>query len=274
MSDKIVDLTEYKNNQEDIEAMALDIPDELLESYLNEVELDTPDLWSRIESGYEKEIKLIDGEKKAVKKKMIGLIAAAVLIVVIAIPVAIFNVAGKKDSKSDDGKELREYSSDTKDTYEDDAEATEEANYMDVEEATEAEYCDDVESDSVAYDTTEQSYDQSELNGMENKDDGKSDNYSMQGDTSNVNASSKADDNSFAKEIVFNDITYVDAEEDFTDILPEEFTAEVTIPNDFSDYPEKEFTVIWSGKKDDCDYIYVRYDNLYKLYVRNDQKKN
>ena len=71
MSKNIIDLNEYKNSQEDIEAMALDIPDELIDAYLNEVEINTPDLWSKIETGYEKELKLIDSENKARRKKVV-----------------------------------------------------------------------------------------------------------------------------------------------------------------------------------------------------------
>ena len=259
MSKNTIDLNEYKNSQEDIEAMALDIPDELIDAYLNEVEINTPDLWSKIETGYEKELKLIDSENKTRRKKVIGFIAAAVVIVVIAIPVAIFNVANKKESKSDGTTEVKELSFD----YEETDNADE--SYVEAEATTEA--SDDLETDSFAYDTQEQ-YSNSVVSGQENKDSNKTDNVEAACDDSEGDSD---DDSEFAKEIVFNEITYVDADEDMVDTLPEEYATEIAVKNEFCSYPEEELSVIWTGNKDEIDYIYVCYNDLYKLYVKKDK---
>ena len=262
MSKNTIDLNEYKNSQEDIEAMALDIPDELIDAYLNEVEINTPDLWSKIETGYEKELKLIDSENKTRRKKVIGFIAAAVVIVVIAIPVAIFNVAGKKESKKEETTENKEFSFNYEESADSDDYEVDEA-YMEAEDTTEA--YEEQESDSASSDTREQ-YSSNVI--YDNKNSEKTDNAEGTADEAFIN------ENEIAKEIVFNGITYIDTKEAFVDTLPEEFDTEAYITNDFCSYPEEELTVIWTGNKDDCDYIYVCYKDFYRLYLNKDKAEN
>lgn len=142
--DNLTDLNEYKNNMPD--SNMEELSDELINSYMNCIENDTPDLWSRIDAGFDEEInkltymnntevydaknvsngivqnKIADGSKVSVKKKVTwrryaGLVAA-ILIIAIAIPVAITQKRSKKSedvsfiSKGDVAEECAEDESD------------------------------------------------------------------------------------------------------------------------------------------------------------------
>lgn len=75
------------------------VSDELLNSYLTAVGNDTPDLWGRIEAGFEAEAKDVIRERKrksARAWKTLGYVAAAVLITIIAIPVMKLGMGGEK----------------------------------------------------------------------------------------------------------------------------------------------------------------------------------
>lgn len=99
--DNTTDLNEYKNNMSDEESVEL--PKELLEAYIKNVDDATPDLWNRIEAGFDDEIKNIGStpHNKNKWKKYMG-IAAAMLVVAIAVPVAL-NIGGMGSKKSDSG---------------------------------------------------------------------------------------------------------------------------------------------------------------------------
>lgn len=81
------------------------------EQYIEQTHLDTPDLWGRIETGFEAELAEIEKEndnkivdintKRKLKNKYRGLIAAAVLLIVIALPVAFLNMGGTKKSSDE-----------------------------------------------------------------------------------------------------------------------------------------------------------------------------
>lgn len=78
------------------------ISEELINSYVWELGNNTPDLWSRIEAGFEEEAKDVIRERKknsARVWKTFGYVAAAVLITIIAIPVM---KLGTNSEKSED----------------------------------------------------------------------------------------------------------------------------------------------------------------------------
>lgn len=80
-----------------------ELNDEMLEAYLKLSDEQIPDLWNRIEAGYEEEIKTIKKEKnkKHMVQKYIGLAAAVLFVVIIAIPVSGVMNNKKSDSRSD-----------------------------------------------------------------------------------------------------------------------------------------------------------------------------
>ena len=288
MSKKVVDLTEYKNNQEDIEAMVEDIPEEVLESYMKEIENDTPDLWTRIETGYEKELNLIDKENKARKRKTIGFIAAAALITVIAVPIAVLS---QKGSKKDDSKK-----SDTivasDERYKDD--------YCDAE-ATEAmeETADDYEmndSDSVDDSFYNENYSEEDFeadsdNDYSTEEDSQattsSDNNEIS-DTNSVSADHKEEENGtsgasyvdeslFAAEIEFDGIIYEISDKELMDKLPDNAGEGIDIDNTYCDYPEQgnpDETLTVYKMNDTDSYIYIKYFNKYKLYIKKTESNH
>ena len=80
-----------------------ELNDEMLEAYLKLSDEQIPDLWNRIEAGYEEEIKTIKKvkNKKHMVQKYIGLAAAVLFVVIIAIPVSGVMNNKKSDSRSD-----------------------------------------------------------------------------------------------------------------------------------------------------------------------------
>ncbi|MBQ9233644.1 MAG: hypothetical protein IJ167_06380 [Lachnospiraceae bacterium] len=272
MSNKIIDLTEYKDNQEDIETMVEDIPEDILNDYLKQVENDTPDLWSRIDEGFDREINLIDRENKARRRKTVGFIAAAALIVVIAIPIAILNVTNHKKSK------------DSKTTEKDSGDYVQmEDNY--IEEVAES---DDGDYDSYdMYDTEasdEETSDAEFYNGDALKDDTAAD-YPTSGEAFDSDQNSIITDNQeaedskmeedvsdseIAKEVVYKEIAYVNNGRVKEENIPPEYNISEQIQNDFCNYPEDELTVIRTENDESIDYIYIRYGNTYVRYQRKD----
>lgn len=80
-----------------------DMTDEMFQTYIAAVDEETPDLWSRVERGFESEIIRMQSEKAAAPRRVIHWkrymgIAAVVLICMIAVPLFLMN--GNK-SKSD-----------------------------------------------------------------------------------------------------------------------------------------------------------------------------
>ena len=272
MSKNVINLTEYKDSREDIDNMVEDIPDDILNEYLKQVENDTPDLWSRIDAGFDKEINLIDSENKARRRKTAGFIAAAVLIVVIAIPIAVLNVTNNKKGK------------DSKTTEKDSQNNVRmEDNY--VEEAAES---DDSDYDSYdMYDTEASDVEASDAefyNGDASKDDTATD-YPTSGEafdsdqnsisTDNREAEdSKAEedvlDSEIAKEVVYKEIAYVNNGKVKEENIPPEYNISEQIQNDFCNYLEDELTVIQSENDENTDYIYIRYGSTYVRYQRKD----
>lgn len=97
-----------KENDNIIEFNNESLSEQELDAYLSMKADDTPDLWSRIEAGFDEEVKEIksnkktDSEFKRRRKKYISIIAACVIVTIIAIPVLIMsNVLGGGRSKSD-----------------------------------------------------------------------------------------------------------------------------------------------------------------------------
>ena len=61
---------------------------------------DMPDLWSRIDTGFEEEVKIEKKVQKQRKKKQFGLIAAVVVVAVIAIPVCVITMRNQNEKRA------------------------------------------------------------------------------------------------------------------------------------------------------------------------------
>lgn len=75
------------------------VSQEFVNSYLNATDLRTPDLWNRIEAGFESEAREVIEQHKLKSKrtrKVLGFVAAAAVITVIAVPVLMFGSGGAK----------------------------------------------------------------------------------------------------------------------------------------------------------------------------------
>lgn len=89
----MVDFNQYINPDNELS-------EEILQAYLNATDIETPDLWSRIDAGFDSEVTQINNEKKLNKKrnkKFITFIAAAFLITLIAIPIVM--LGGRSNEK-------------------------------------------------------------------------------------------------------------------------------------------------------------------------------
>ena len=89
----MVDFNQYVNPDNELS-------EEMLQAYLEAADMETPDLWSRIDAGFDSEVTQINNEKKLNKKrnkKFITFIAAAVLITLIALPIAM--LGGRSNEK-------------------------------------------------------------------------------------------------------------------------------------------------------------------------------
>lgn len=271
MSNKIIDLTEYKDNQENIETLVEDIPEDILNDYLKQVENDTPDLWSRIDEGFDREINLIDSENKARRRKTVGFIAAAALIVVIAIPIAILNVTNHKKSKdnqttkvsSEDYIRMEESYADEKadsdvaeeNTYSYDADVDMEA----VESANEEEYFEnnDYKDDTNSNDAVAgEPFDGNQSIGETDKQD----------NTDEMTDAAEVPENLIAKEVIFREYAYIYSGKVVKEKIPVEYNIGEHISNEYCDYPEDELEVLWTGSEEDTKYIFIRYGDTYVRY--------
>ena len=277
MSKKVINLNEYKDSQEDIENVVEELPSDILDEYLKQVENDTPDLWSRIDAGFEKEINLINNENKARRKKTVGFIAAAVLIVVIAIPVAILNVTNHKKNKDNTTtKNDSEKNIQTDESYNEAAVESEDADetYDSYEEITEAEE----KYSADGYDFKEETITNNEVSGDKKEAEASSVEQSLDVESetqdddiqNDMSEGAEASENEIAKEIVFKESAYVYAGMIKEEKIPSEYNVSEQIQNDFCDYSEKELTVIWTGDMGNTEYIYVMYGNTYTRYQRKD----
>lgn len=96
-----------KENDNIVEFNNESLSEQEMNAYLSMKAGDTPDLWSRIEAGFDEEVneiknnKKTDSEFKRRRKKYFGVIAACVIVTIIAIPVLIMsNVLGGGRSKN------------------------------------------------------------------------------------------------------------------------------------------------------------------------------
>ncbi len=107
----ITDINEYKKNMSDstLDAALKDVSeanadveqlsDEMLEAYLDNIDMEIPDLWNRIETGFDAELSNSESKQtRVVKWRRYAGIAAAVLVIAIAIPVVLLN---NRSNKSD-----------------------------------------------------------------------------------------------------------------------------------------------------------------------------
>ena len=262
MSKKIVDLTEYKDNQEDIEMMAEVIPDEILEAYMKEVENDTPDLWSKIEAGYEKELMSIDNERKLRKKKTIGIIAAAALITLIAVPVAVLSNRGTKGDDITSYKDDAAYDDYATEAMPESADSDDDYDMYNESENTEAAGDSAIEQNqnAVATDVSDQDMDDY-VNSPE-------DDYS---DATKDDEDTVIDESLFAEEVEVDGIVYEISDVALADSVPENYINETRIDNIYCDYQE-ETLLIYKSLENDAS-IYVAYYDKYKLYTKKTENK-
>lgn len=90
MNDYIPDLDMYEANQDQMDA-------DIKMLYQQSASMDVPDLWNRIEAGFDQEMVTVKKIQKKRTYRMAGLVAAVVLAVVIAIPVLNMNNRTKDD---------------------------------------------------------------------------------------------------------------------------------------------------------------------------------
>ncbi len=97
----ITNLNEYKNQNLQGD-MIEEFSDEMVQAYIDAAGLDTPDLWSRIDAGFEAECSTIRVErnhKKKLRKKTFGAVAAVLILTVLAIPVMALFGNSKEETK-------------------------------------------------------------------------------------------------------------------------------------------------------------------------------
>ena len=104
----ITNINEYRENTvPDASAFYINEPDapvefvsqELIDYYNQATANSTPDLWGRIEAGFEletKDLKAKQRRKVATTKKIVGFVAAAAIITIIAVPVMKLGIGGSK----------------------------------------------------------------------------------------------------------------------------------------------------------------------------------
>ncbi|MBR3833392.1 MAG: hypothetical protein IKJ73_03660 [Lachnospiraceae bacterium] len=107
----ITNINEYRENiVPDASAFNINEPgipvefvsQEFVDQYIKATENNTPDLWGRIEAGFELEAKNVMAEKRrkmATTKKVVGFVAAAALITIIAVPVMMLSMGGQKNEE-------------------------------------------------------------------------------------------------------------------------------------------------------------------------------
>ncbi len=112
-SNNITNINEYRENiMPDTSAFNIDnqatenmeefVSEEFVNAYLQATGQNTPDLWSRIEAGFEIEAGDIRREQRARAtrtKKVLGFVAAVALITIIAIPVMMMGIGGEKSEE-------------------------------------------------------------------------------------------------------------------------------------------------------------------------------
>ena len=102
---KITNLNEYKSENLQNEVMIGEMSHEMLDAYYQMAQDDTPDLWSRVEQGFDAEYGTIKSEihsERLRKRKVRNAVAAVILVTIIAVPVMIMMNQGgaKEESKS------------------------------------------------------------------------------------------------------------------------------------------------------------------------------
>ncbi len=102
----ITNLNEYKNENLQGDFMIEEMSPAMLEAYYKNAEDNTPDLWSRIETGFDEEVKAVKTENsvdRLRKRKIKTTIAATIIITLIAVPVMI--MIGRNGNKGEEAKD-------------------------------------------------------------------------------------------------------------------------------------------------------------------------
>lgn len=97
------DASAFNINNTPFECVEEFVSEEFVNAYLNATNQNTPDLWSRIEAGFEAEAReeiRQSNIRSARNKKLIGFVAAAALITIIAVPVMMLGMGGEKSEES------------------------------------------------------------------------------------------------------------------------------------------------------------------------------
>ncbi len=107
----ITNINEYRNNvMPDASGYNIDEPgipvefvsQDFINSYLQANANNTPDLWSRIEAGFEVEAENVRAKRRSksvATKKIVGFVAAAALITIIAVPTMMLGMGGDKSDE-------------------------------------------------------------------------------------------------------------------------------------------------------------------------------
>lgn len=160
----------------------------LEQAYQAQREQEIPDLWDRIEQGFEEETKQLKRNKRNIRTRYMVLAAAVVLAIVIAVPILMHESRGEKSEEAHDNGMHMNVMEDTQADY-DVAESVEEAKGAaesaeeSVDAATECSKDDDLELQDETYATDGiGNTDMGNEDMSENADSGESYMYLLEGD--------------------------------------------------------------------------------------------
>ena len=98
VDDSVINFSEYINPENELS-------EEMLQAYLDATDMETPDLWNRIDEGYALELQQIKQneikERKKRNKKLITVLAVAGVLLVIGTPVLFFGMGNVRDLTGD-----------------------------------------------------------------------------------------------------------------------------------------------------------------------------
>jgi hypothetical protein len=159
----VVELDKYK--QTDMPDSSIEeLSDDIIKAYIDNIDMETPDLWDRIDAGFDEEKKKLSTRKL----RKYTAVAAVILAAAIAIPVIVMQ---KRSSKDEMGMQ-------TYDSYSDsvESEAFDDSDYMEDAEVYEDSAMSDADSVAGEYDGDEswQQYDSAETSGATNGQTGES----------------------------------------------------------------------------------------------------
>lgn len=141
----------------------------LEQAYQAQREQEIPDLWDRIEQGFEEETKQLKRNKRNIRTRYMVLAAAVVLAIVIAVPILMLESGGKKSEEVHDNGMHMNVMEDTQADY-DVAESAEEAKGAAESAAQSADDATECPDDDLQMSDEEYATDGTENTDMENED--------------------------------------------------------------------------------------------------------